>query len=295
MSLRALLYRRPTEPSAIEIFFERSVYLVRLRRHRQARRYTLRIDAASREVVLTMPPRGYLQEARDFAQKHGGWIATRLQRMPEAAPFVHGVEVPLRGIAHRIVHRRGQRGAVDPVQARVDAAGPGLPLLQELGHTTAGIQSNTAETAAVARFDDGHTDQLAAGNFERSQHPLDVALEVGVAIGDQDFRQTEGVHRNGHRAPCSHGPLLHHSPNPRIQLKPGNGPLDLVGEISESQHELRQTGPHQRGDLELQKSSRSDRRKTFGTIGNFFPQAGAKSSCEDQTCGLGSGHRHLLP
>src|SRR5579871_1207699 len=112
MSLRALLYRRPTEPSAIEIFFERSVYLVRLRRHRQARRYTLRIDAASREVVLTMPPRGYLQEARDFAQKHGGWIATRLQRMPEAAPFVHGVEVPLRGIAHRIVHRRGQRGAV---------------------------------------------------------------------------------------------------------------------------------------------------------------------------------------
>jgi len=112
MSLRALLYRRPTEPSAIEVFFERSVYLVRLRRHRQARRYTLRIEAASREVVLTMPPRGSLQEARDFAQKHGGWIAARLQRMPEAAPFVHGVEVPLRGIAHRIVHRRGRRGTV---------------------------------------------------------------------------------------------------------------------------------------------------------------------------------------
>jgi predicted metal-dependent hydrolase len=112
MSLRALLYRRPTEPSAIEVFFERSVYLVRLRRHRQARRYTLRIDAASREVVLTMPPRGNLQEARDFAQKHGGWIAARLQRMPEAAPFAHGVEVPLRGITHRIVHRRSQRGTV---------------------------------------------------------------------------------------------------------------------------------------------------------------------------------------
>jgi hypothetical protein len=112
MSLRALLYRRPTEPSAIEVIFERSVHLVRLRRHRQARRYTLRIDAASREVVLTMPPRGNLQEARDFAQKHGGWIAARLKRMPEAAPFVHGIEVPLRGIAHRIVHRRGARGTV---------------------------------------------------------------------------------------------------------------------------------------------------------------------------------------
>jgi predicted metal-dependent hydrolase len=111
MSLRALLYRRPTEPSAIEIFFDKSVYLVRLRRHRQARRYTLRIEAASREVVLTMPPRGSVKEARDFARQHGGWIAARLRRMPEAAPFVHGVEVPLRGIPHRIAHRRG-RGTV---------------------------------------------------------------------------------------------------------------------------------------------------------------------------------------
>jgi predicted metal-dependent hydrolase len=112
MSLRALLYRRPSEPSAIEIIFDRSVYLVRLRRHRQARRYTLRIDAASREVVLTMPPRGSLKEAREFAQKHGGWIAARLKRLPEAAPFAHGVEIPLRGTAHRIIHRRGVRGTV---------------------------------------------------------------------------------------------------------------------------------------------------------------------------------------
>ena len=112
MSLRALLYRRPTEPSAIEIIFDRSVYLVRLRRHRQALRYTLRIEAATREVVLTMPPRGSVREARDFAQQHGGWIAARLKRLPEAAPFVHGVEVPLRGIPHRIVHRRGVRGTV---------------------------------------------------------------------------------------------------------------------------------------------------------------------------------------
>jgi len=112
MSWRALLYRRPSEPSAIEIIFDRSILLVHLRRHRQARRYTLRIDAATREVVLTIPPRGSLKEARDFAQKHGGWIAARLKRLPEAAPFAHGLEVPLRGVPHRIVHRRGARGTV---------------------------------------------------------------------------------------------------------------------------------------------------------------------------------------
>ena len=64
MPLRALLYRRPTEPQAIEVIFAKAIYLIRLRRHRQARRYTLRIQAATREVILTMPPRGSLKEAK---------------------------------------------------------------------------------------------------------------------------------------------------------------------------------------------------------------------------------------
>jgi predicted metal-dependent hydrolase len=112
MPLRALLYRRPSEPKTIPIVFDRAVYLVRVRRHRQARRYTLRIQAATREVVLTIPPRGSLNEARDFAQKHGSWIAARLGRLPKAAPFTHGAAVPLRGVHHRIVHRRCVRGTV---------------------------------------------------------------------------------------------------------------------------------------------------------------------------------------
>src|SRR5690606_508528 len=111
MPQHALLYRRPSEPSAINILFDREIYLVRLRRHRPARRYTLRIHAATREVLLTMPPRGSLREARSFAQKHGGWIAARLGRLPKPAPFAHGTVLPLRGVDHCIEHRRG-RGTV---------------------------------------------------------------------------------------------------------------------------------------------------------------------------------------
>ena len=125
MRLRALLYRRPTEPQTIQIVFDRSIYLVRVRRHRQARRYTLRIQSATREVVLTIPPRGTFKEARDFAQKHGAWIAARLERLPRAAPFADGAIVPLRGVPHRIVHRRGVRGTV---WSDTDGSG-GEPLL----------------------------------------------------------------------------------------------------------------------------------------------------------------------
>ena len=112
LALRALLFRRTSEPSAITVAFDGEVFPVRVRRHGQARRYTLRIHAATREVVLTMPPRGSLKQAREFAQKHGAWIAARLERLPRAAPFAHGTALPLRGIDHRIEHRRGTRGTV---------------------------------------------------------------------------------------------------------------------------------------------------------------------------------------
>lgn len=120
MPTRAMLYRRPTEPQAIEVAFDGELFLVRLRHHRQARRYTLRIQAATREVVLTLPPRGSVKEAKAFASKHGGWIAARLGRLPDMVPFVHGTVIPLRGVPHRIVHRALERGTV---WKEVDGAG----------------------------------------------------------------------------------------------------------------------------------------------------------------------------
>jgi predicted metal-dependent hydrolase len=112
MLQRALLYRRSSEPQTIEIVFDNSAFPVRLRRHRQARRYTLRIQATTREVILTIPPRGTLKEASAFALKHGGWIAARLGRLPKAAPFADGAVLPFRGVPHRIAHRPGARGTV---------------------------------------------------------------------------------------------------------------------------------------------------------------------------------------
>lgn len=112
IALRALLFRRTSEPKDITVAFDGEIYPVRLRRHSQARRYTLRVHAASRDVVLTMPPRGSVRQAREFAQKNGAWIAARLRRLPDSVPFAHGTRLPLRGVDHRIDHRRGERGTV---------------------------------------------------------------------------------------------------------------------------------------------------------------------------------------
>jgi len=175
MLLRALLYRRPSEPRTIEIVFDASVYLVGLRRHRQARRYTLRIQASTRDVILTIPPRGTLKEARDFAQKHGGWIAARLGRLPEAVPFAHGTIVPLRGMPHRIAHRGGARGTV-----WIEADGNGAPLLCVAG-----------EAPHIDRCIGDFLRREARRELEAASHRYAAALTVGVrrvSVRDQASR-----------------------------------------------------------------------------------------------------------
>jgi predicted metal-dependent hydrolase len=112
MSLRALLFPRPPEPQTLEIACDGAVYRIELRRHAQARRYTLRVQAASRAVVLTMPMRGSIREAKFFAERSGAWIAARLKRLPQVIPFADGLDLPLRGALHRITHRPGARGTV---------------------------------------------------------------------------------------------------------------------------------------------------------------------------------------
>lgn len=119
-----MLFRRSNEPAILEIAFDAAHYRIHLKRHRQARRYTLRIHTATRDVVLTMPLRGTLKEARAFAEKHGGWIAARLGRLPAATPFAPNMMVPLRDIPHRIDHRPTARGTV-----WTEASADGTPLL----------------------------------------------------------------------------------------------------------------------------------------------------------------------
>ena len=97
----------------LDVAHDGAVYRVSLRRVTGARRYTLRVRNATRDVVITMPKKGSLTAAQDFAQRHAAWIATRLHRLPVAVPFRAGAIIPVRGIEHEIVHRNELRGRVE--------------------------------------------------------------------------------------------------------------------------------------------------------------------------------------
>ena len=77
--------------------------VVTVKRVATARRFTLKVRAATHEAVLTMPTRASLKTALAFAERHAEWIATRLDSLPGRVPLEPGTVLPLRGVEHLIV------------------------------------------------------------------------------------------------------------------------------------------------------------------------------------------------
>ena len=101
-----------TEMQAIFVLHEGARYDISLKRSPKAKRYTLRLRNATQDLMLTMPMRGSVRAAQDFAERHAGWIAQRMKRLPENVPFANGIFIPLRGVDHLLVHQTNGRGVV---------------------------------------------------------------------------------------------------------------------------------------------------------------------------------------
>ncbi|MEE8562288.1 MAG: SprT family zinc-dependent metalloprotease [Alphaproteobacteria bacterium] len=71
--------------------------LVRARRHRRARRITLRVDAREDCAVLTLPARASLESGFGFARERAGWLARKLAALPPLTPFDDHAVIPFRG------------------------------------------------------------------------------------------------------------------------------------------------------------------------------------------------------
>ncbi len=112
MTLSAMLrlFERAPEPAHLDVAHCGEVYRIAVKRSAQSRRFTLRIRAASRDALLTMPERASMRAAREFAERHSAWIGARLARLPRPVAFEPGEVLPLRGVDHAIVHKAGARG-----------------------------------------------------------------------------------------------------------------------------------------------------------------------------------------
>jgi predicted metal-dependent hydrolase len=103
---------RVSDITYLDISHDGEIYRINLRRIVSARRFTLRVRAATQDVVLTMPARGSLAEAKVFASRYAAWIGARLRRLPEKIYFTPNESIPLRGTLHKITHRPAERRGV---------------------------------------------------------------------------------------------------------------------------------------------------------------------------------------
>jgi predicted metal-dependent hydrolase len=132
---------------------------VRLAVHARARRVSLRLDAARREVVAVAPSKARLREAADFALSRAGWIAAHLDDLPETVRFVPGAVLAVGGAplrleraAMRIRPRLVATTADEP--ARLIASGEGAAYARAVeralrAHALAVLSARTAHYAAL--------------------------------------------------------------------------------------------------------------------------------------------------
>ena len=80
------------------------------RRSDRARRISLRIDARSGAVVVTLPPRSSKRAGMTLLLENGTWVSNRLAALPSGTTFAAGETVPIDGIPHLIRHRPETRG-----------------------------------------------------------------------------------------------------------------------------------------------------------------------------------------
>ena len=112
MLTRLLRTFSSSPPLHIDLVHGGKTFRIMLKRTPKARRFTLRVRAATRDIVMTMPARGSLKAACEFAERYAGWIDARLAKLPQKTAFVAGSIIPLRGIDHCICHCPGLRRTV---------------------------------------------------------------------------------------------------------------------------------------------------------------------------------------
>jgi predicted metal-dependent hydrolase len=112
MILKGLALFEDNTPQHLEVPCGEKTIRVAVKRDPRARRFSLRVSAATREVTLTMPRRGSVKFATEFAKRHSNWLAERVDKFSELVMCVPGAVIPLRGEPHIISHRAEARGTV---------------------------------------------------------------------------------------------------------------------------------------------------------------------------------------
>ena len=96
---------------------------VRLVRRPRARRWTLRYDGRQHVLCLSLPPRGSVKAALDWAAGQGEWLGRVLARRVERLAIDEGTLIPYQGEPHRVTWIEGGPRRVELVDGALRLGG----------------------------------------------------------------------------------------------------------------------------------------------------------------------------
>ena len=74
----------------------------------RARRISLKVKTAEREVAVIVPTASALKKAVKFARENQEWIDVQLESLPPPMPFTDGGEILIRGLPYTLVASEGR-------------------------------------------------------------------------------------------------------------------------------------------------------------------------------------------
>ena len=109
----------------MEIHLQDPECRVRFIENPRARRFVLRLATDGDGAVLTHPPGVPRAEAESFLARHSGWLRKALAKSGPVIDVDAGIEVPVDGKLHEIVHEAGRRKGAELDDGRLLVFGRG--------------------------------------------------------------------------------------------------------------------------------------------------------------------------
>lgn len=108
-------FRDPNDPRVLFVVSDR------------AKRISLRVKVADREVHVVVPGVRAFKKAKDFATEQKDWIDVQLESLPPAQPFIAGEEILYQGQNFRLVSPPGRgRAKILPESQKIIVPSPDI-------------------------------------------------------------------------------------------------------------------------------------------------------------------------
>lgn len=182
------------------------------RRHRRARRMTLRIDASNDRAILVLPPWVPMSEGLRFVRAKARWMKEKLEALPPRERFEDGARITVFGakitIRHRsdlgaLVVRDGPSlyvgGTAERVPERVAAwlKAEAKTRLAERAHATAARLGKTVRRVSVRDSRTRWGSCAADGS---------ISFSWRLALAPEDIADYVVAHEVAHLVAMNHGP-----------------------------------------------------------------------------------------